>query len=324
MSEPIIERVEDYALSKKDRPKAEFSEIGIVGCGTTGQRLAIMIASRGMDVVFIEVSRKKIEQALKDIERELDYKVKRWGITPSEKKAIMSRIRGTLDYADLKNCDLVIESILSSQKDQSLEIRKEVFKKIEQYVSPTTIIATNSTTIAITELAAALVHKDRCISMHISTASPDASLVEVVRSMYTTEKICKEVQKFAILLGKSFVRVAESPGLISVRLFAPMINEACDILMERVADMEKIDFAAKKSMNLFYGPFEMADKIGIDRLVRWLDNMYSEFGDLRYKASPLLRRLNRANMLGRKTGKGFYEYDERGKKIGPALTKYIF
>ena len=160
--------------------------------------------------------------------------------------------------------------------------------------------------------------------MHISTASPDASLVEVVRSMYTTEKICKEVQKFAILLGKSFVRVAESPGLISVRLFAPMINEACDILMERVADMEKIDFAAKKSMNLFYGPFEMADKIGIDRLVRWLDNMYSEFGDLRYKASPLLRRLNRANMLGRKTGKGFYEYDERGKKIGPALTKYIF
>ncbi len=324
MREPIIERVEEYALSKKDRPKAEFSEIGIVGCGTTGQKLAIMIASRGMDVVFIEVSQQKIDQALRDIERELEHKVKRWGITPSEKKAIMSRIRGTLDYADLKNCDLVIESILSSQKDQSLEIRKEVFKKIEQYVSPTTIIATNSTTIAITELAAALEHKDRCISMHISTASPDASLVEVVRSMYTTEKTCSEVQKFAILLGKSFVRVAESPGLISVRLFAPMINEACDILMERVADMEKIDFAAKKSMNLFYGPFEMADKIGIDRLVRWLDNMYSEFGDLRYKASPLLRRLNRANMLGRKTGKGFYEYDERGKKIGPALTKYIF
>ncbi len=324
MSEPIIERVEEYALSKKDRPKSEFSEIGIVGCGTTGQRLAIMIAGRGMDVVFLELSQQKINQALDNIDAALDYKVKRWGITPSEKKAIMSRIRGTLDYSELKNCDLVIEAILSSFKNQSLEIRKDVFRKIEQYVSPRTIIATNSTTIAITELAAVLEHKDRCISMHISTASPDASLVEVVRSMYTTEKTCNEVQKFAILLGKSFVRVAESPGLISVRLFAPMINEACDILMERVSDMENIDFAAKKSMNLFYGPFEMADKIGIDRLVRWLDNMYLEFGDLRYKASPLLRRLNRANMLGRKTGKGFYEYDERGKKIGPALTKYIF
>jgi 3-hydroxybutyryl-CoA dehydrogenase len=324
MNEPIIERVEEYALSKKDKPKAEFSEIGIVGCGTTGQRLAIMIASRGMEVIFLEVSQEKIDQALREIEKELDYKVKRWGITPSEKKAIMSRIHGTLDYADFKNCDLVIESILSSQNTQSLEIRKEIFKKIEENVSPSTIIATNSTTIAITELASVLEHKDRCISMHISTVSPDASLVEVVKSMYTTEKICNDVQKFAILLGKSFVRVAESPGLITVRLFAPMINEACDILMERIADMENIDFAAKKSMNLFYGPFEMADKIGIDRLVRWLDNMYAEFGDLRYKASPLLRRLNRAKMLGRKTGKGFYEYDERGKKVGPALTKYIF
>ncbi len=324
MSDPIIERVEDFALSQKDRPKAEFSEVGIVGCGTTGQKLAIMIASRGIEVVFIELNEEKIKQALREIDAELENKVRRWGITPSEKRAIMSRIRGTLEYADLKNCDLVIESILSTNREHAREIRKEVFQKIEEHVSPTTIIATNSTTIAITELAAVLKHKDRCISMHISTASPDASLVEVVRSMYTTEKTCREVQKFAILIGKHFVRVAESPGLISVRLFAPMINEACDILLERVADMEKIDFAAKKSMNLFYGPFEMADKIGIDRVVRWLDNMYEEFGDLRYKASPILRRLNRAHHFGRKSGIGFYRYDENGKKIEPALDKFIF
>ncbi len=318
MAEPIIERVEDYALSQKDRPKAEFSEVGIVGCGTTGQKLAIMIASRGIEVIFLELSQEKIEQAYKEIEEELDNRVKHWGITESEKKAIMSRIRGTLDYSDFKNCDLVIEAILSSKREKAIEIRKEVFKKIEENVSPRTIIATNSTTIAITELASALKHKDRCISMHISTTSPDASLVEVVRSLYTTDEICREVQKFAVLLGKDFVRVAESPGLVSVRLFAPMINEACDLLMERVADIEKIDFAAKKSMNLQLGPFEMADKIGIDRVVRWLDNMYEEFGDMRYKPSPILKRLTRANHLGRKTNIGFYEYDAKGNKLRPA------
>ena len=324
MSEPIIERIEDFALSKKERPKSDFSEVGLVGCGMAGQKLAIMIASRGIEVVFVELTQEKINQAIREIDIELEQKVKHWGITYSEKRAILSRIRGTLDYADLKNCDLVVETILSSTRESAREIRKEVFKKIEQHVSRSTIIATNSTTIAITELASVLKYKDRCISMHISTTSPDSSLVEVVRSMYTTEKICSEVQKFAILLGKNFIRVAESPGLVTVRLFAPMINEACDILLERVADLEKIDFAAKKSMNLFYGPFEMADKIGIDKVVRWLDNMYEEFGDLRYKASPILKRLLRANHLGRKTKIGFYKYDEQGKKIQSALNEFIF
>jgi len=223
----------------------------------------------------------------------------------------------------LKNCDLVIESILSGRKEESKEIRKKLFKQIEENVSPKTIIATNSATLAITELASVLKYKNRCISMHISTASPDSSLVEVVKSMYTDEKVCENVQKFAILLGKSFVRVAESPGLISVRIFAPMINEACDLLGERVADLETIDFAFRKSIGIYEGPFELADKIGIDKVVRWMDNMYDEFGDLRYKASPILRRLQRANHLGIKTRVGFYKYDENGKKIGSAV-EYIF
>ncbi len=319
MAEVIIEKLENFTISKEDKPKAEFSEIGIVGCGSTGQKLAIMIASRGMEVICLDLSQEILDKAFKEIEEELNNKVRRWGITESEKKAILSRIHGTLNYADFSNCDLVIESILSSKREEAKDIRKVVFKKIEEHVSPRTIIATNSTTIAITELAAALKHKNRCISMHISTTSPDASLVEVVRSMYTSEDICREVRKFAILLGKEFVRVAESPGLITVRLFAPMINEACDILLERVADMEKIDLAARKSLNIALGPFELADKIGIDRVVRWLDNMYEEFGDLRYKASPILRRLQRANHLGRKTLIGFYEYDKYGKKLRPAI-----
>ncbi len=313
--ETIIENVADYALSSQFMPKADFEKVGIVGCGTTGQKLSIIIASRGIDVVFIELTEEKIKEAYEGITEELKNKLHHWGITESEMKGVLSRIKGSLDYNDLNGCDMVIEAILSKSRETAIDIRKDLFKKIEQHVSQNTIIATNSTTIAITELASVLKYKDRCVSMHVSLTSPTARLVEVVKSIYTKDEVCENVQKFAILIGRDFIRVAESPGLVTVRLFAPMINEACDILLERVADLETIDFAAKKSMNLPLGPFEMADKIGIDRIVRWLENMFNEFGDLRYKASPILKRLARAEQTGRKVGKGFYIYNDNGKKV---------
>jgi len=321
--EPIIEKVTDFALSQQDRPKAEFAKVGIVGCGSTGQKLAIIIASRGIDVIFIELSQNKIDEAYREINEELEEKLHHWGITEGEMRGITSKIHGTLDYKELKGCDLVIEAILSNNRQLALNTRKDIFKNIEKHVSKDTIIATNSTTIAITELASVLEHKNRCVSMHVSLTSPEAKLVEVVKSIYTEEEVCKNVQKFAILIGRDFIKVAESPGLITVRLFAPMINEACDILLERVADLENIDFAAKKSLNLPLGPFEMADKIGIDRIVRWLENMYEEFGDMKYKASPILRRLDRAGQTGRKTCRGFYLYDDKGKKLKNKINSYI-
>jgi len=322
MSDPIIERVEDFALSKSDRPKAEFEKVGIVGCGSTGQKLAVMIAKRGIDVVFIEISDSKIKEAFKEMKEDLEYELNHWGVTQGEMKAVLGRIQGSLNSKDLAECDLVIESILSKTRETALDIRKELFKTIEKNVSKDTIIATNSTTVAITELASVLEHKDRCISMHVSLTSPHAKLVEVVSSLYTTDSVCKNVQKFAVLLGKDFVKVAESSGLITVRLFAPLINEACDILMESVAKMETIDFASKKSLSLPLGPFEMADKIGIDRVIRWLENMYEEFGDLRYKPSPILKRLVRAQHTGRKAQQGFYIYDDLGTKLRPAFSEF--
>jgi len=321
--EPIIENVADYALSQKDRPKAEFAKIGIVGCGSTGQKLAVMIASRGIDVVFIEVSQEKVDEAFEDIKVELDEKLNHWGITESEMRGVLSRIKGSTDYKELKGSDLVMESILSKNRMKAIEARKEIFKKIEEHVSRETIIATNSTTIAITELASVLEFKDRCVSLHVSLTSPDAKLVEVVKSIYTGDEVCQNVQKFAILMDRNFIRVAESPGLITVRLFAPMINEACEILLERVADMESIDFAARKSLKLGLGPFEMADKIGVDRIVRWLENMYEEFGELKYKPSPILKRLARANQTGRKAERGFYLYDQHGNRIKGKINDFI-
>jgi len=310
----IKEPIEKYGLSKKDKPKALFSKVGIVGCGSVGQSIAIMISCRGIDVVFIELSEGRIEQALNEISLELDNMINHWGMTPADKRSILSRVKGTMRYRDLLGCDLVIESILSKESD-SLESRKEVFKDIEKYVDSETIIATNSSTVVITELSSELQYKNRCVSLHISTTAPDTDLIEVARGLYTSDEVYQNVLKFVKLLGKKVVPVSEAPGLISVRLFAALINEALEVLMEGVGSLEDIDLVMKRGFGLSLGPFEMADKIGLDKVLQYLDNLYEEFGDRKYKPNPLLKRLVRANHFGRKTGEGFYHYDAKGKKI---------
>lgn len=316
MADYIIEQIEQYGLSKKDRPKQLFSKVGIVGCGTVGQSIATMISAKELEVVFIELSEEKIEYAFCKIERELDNMIDHWGMTPGEKRAILSRIHGYVGYEYLKGCDLVIEAIRSKTREQRVSSRKDVFKNIEKYVSPDAIIATNSTTIVITELSSELEHKHRCVSLHFHTTAPDAKMIEVVRGLYTSDEVYDRVNKFGRMLGKEVIPVQESPGLISVRLFVVLINEACEVLMEGVGTKEDIDKTMKIGVGLSLGPFEMADKIGLDKVVRYMDNLYNEFGDIKFKASPVIQKLVRAHQFGRITGQGFYKYDENGKRIG--------
>jgi 3-hydroxybutyryl-CoA dehydrogenase len=310
-----VEPIEKYGLSKKNQPKTLFSRVGIVGCGTVGQSIARMISCRGIEVTFLEISEEKIQRTYNDIGEELDRQISHWGMTPSDKRAIMSRIKGTIKYEDLNGCDLVIEAILSKNRELSVDIRKAVFKNIERHVDPSTIIATNSTTLVITELSSELEHKERCVSLHFLTTAPDAKILEVVKGLYTTPEVYEDVLKFAKLISKTVIPVEESPGLISVRLYATVVNEACEMLLEGVGTKEDIDLTMKNGLGFTFGPFEMADRIGLDKVERWLENLYHEFGDMKYKASPLIKRLVRANQLGRKTRQGFYEYDENGKRI---------
>ncbi len=315
MSEILIEPIENFALSQKSKPKMKFSRVGIVGCGTTGQRITLMIASRGIEVTFLELTKEKIEEAFSEIEEQLDEKINHWGMTENDKKLILSRIKGTMIYDDFKECDLVIEAILSKTREFSKDIRISVFKLIEEHVRRDTIIATNSISSVITELASELKYKDRCVSLHFSTTVPDAKIVEVVRGLYSSDDVCLNVKKFTKLINKIPVPVEESPGLISVRLGVSFIAEACDLLMEGVGTKEDIDFVMKQGIGTPLGPFEMADRIGLDRVVRWMDNLYTEFGDRKYKPSPLLKKLVRAKHYGRKTCEGFYKYDEHGHKL---------
>jgi 3-hydroxybutyryl-CoA dehydrogenase len=320
MAELKTEPIESYGLHNKIKHSTLFSKVGIVGCGTVGQSLAEMISASGIDVVFIEVSEEKIQMAFCGIENELDRQISHWGMTPTEKRIILSRIQGSLRYEDLRGCDLVIEAILSKSRELSIDIRKGVFKSIEKHVGPNTIIATNSTTIIVTELSSELEHKERCVSLHFLTTAPNASVVEVVKGLYTSGAVYDSVITFCKLMGKTVIPVEESPGLISIRLFCVLVNEACEILMEGVGNRQNIDLTMRDGLGLAYGPLEMADRVGLDKVERWMDNLYKEFGELKYKPSPILKKLVRANQLGKKSKKGFYEYDESGRKATTSLT----
>jgi 3-hydroxybutyryl-CoA dehydrogenase len=312
------EHLDDYGLSQDTQPKTLFSRVGIVGAGTVGQNIARMVSSKGLDVIFLEITQQKIDQAYEELAKELDRMIERWGMTNSEKLGILSRRKGTIEYEDLRGCDIVIEAIKSSTRELSRDIREAILNKIESHVDRNTIIATNSSTQVITELTADLTYKDRCVSFHFLTPEADARVVEIVKGLYTSDEAYEKTIKFANLIGKKVVPVKESPGIISTRLFVPLINEACEILMEGVGSMEDIDLTMKVGFGLPLGPFEMADKIGLDKILRWCENLYDEFGDLKYKSSPLLKKLVRANQWGRRTNQGFYEYRD-----GVKVTKIV-
>ncbi|MBN2667838.1 MAG: NAD-binding protein [Bacteroidales bacterium] len=315
MADIKVEKICQYALSKDNKPKALFSKIGVVGCGTVGQSIARLVSARGIDVVFIETNEERIKNAFKRIEDNLDSMINRWGMTSSEKRAILSRIEGTLDCTKLQECDLVFESVRSKSKKADVLLVKEVFQKIEQNVKRDTIIATNATILGVTEIASVLKYPDRAVSIHFLVSQPDAPVVEASRGIETSDEVSKKVEKFIKLLGKRLVPIAESPGGISARLVSPLINEACQMFLEGVGTMDEIDDMMTKGLGLRLGPFAMADKIGLDKILLWLDGLYSEFGDQKYKAHTVLKNHVRARHLGRKTRKGFYEYDAEGKRI---------
>ncbi|MGD9992243.1 MAG: 3-hydroxyacyl-CoA dehydrogenase family protein [Salinivirgaceae bacterium] len=314
MSEVIIEPIEAYGLSSQNRPKQLFSKVGVVGCGSVGQTIALMIAQKDIEVVFVELTEANVAHAIEEIDSTLDKMIERWGMTPGEKRAVLSRISGHIGFDCLAGCDLVIESIRSKSRERRITSRKEVFRKIEEVVSPECIIATNSTTIVITELSSELEHNERCVSLHFLTDTPNARMIEVVRGLYTSEEVYKRVIKFVQMIGKEAILCEESPGLISVRVFVAQLNEACGVLMEGVGTMADIDKTMRIGLGQVLGPFEMADKIGLDKVMRWMENLYNEFGDHKYMASPVIKKLVRANNLGRISGRGFYSY-ENGKKV---------
>ena len=325
MEDIIKEAIEDFGLSKKQQTHTLFSKIGIIGCGKDGQNIARIASAYGIEVIFIELSQEKIKYAFQQLDLTLDRRIENWGMTEGEKKLILSRIKGSLDYKDLKDCDFVIEVIRAESSARKITERKEVFRRIEKAVSKDCIIATNSTTIIITELASELEHRERCVSLHFFVQSPDAKICEVVKGLYTSEEVYERVLTFVKLVNRQAIPVEESAGLISIRLYMALLNEACEVYLEGVGTLADIDTVWKIGFGMRFGPFELADILGIDKVNRWMENLYSEFGDPMYMPSPVIKKLNRAKRYGKHVCWGFYKYDERGNIIGstPLATERI-
>lgn len=324
MKEQVMtESLEDYALTRKIHKKDEIHTIGIVGCGRMGQEICRIVCQFGLNAIFLDISEEKVKEIYESIKNQLNEEENQWGLTESDKRAILSRLRGTIDYNDLSDCDLVIESVNTRSPGNNLELRKDVFKKIESVVSPETIIATNTSTLMITEIASVLQSPQRAIGLHFMSPATTIKIVEVVKGMETNQQTFEKVCKFAKMIDRKVVVINESPGHISTRLIVTLINEACELLMEGVAPVSAIDNVMKEGYRMQLGPFELADKIGLDKVVKWMDNLYQEYSLHKFKPSPVIKRLVRANYLGRKVGKGFYRYD-KGKIVGETIQSAEF
>lgn len=317
MSEIKTEAIENYGLSKKKRKKTLFSRIGVVGCGREGSYIATVAAMHGMEVVFMEPSEEKINNAFLRIEEKLDKKIASWGLTLSDKKVILSRIKGTIHYEDFSGCDFVIEVIRYDDHTgiRSIDGRKEVFHHLERVLTPEAIIASNVSTIVVTELSNELEYKDRCIGVHFLANIPENKILELVPSIYTSEQTYEKLKKFAKLINHEYVQVQESSGLVSLRLFFIQLNEACSMLMEGIASVKDIDRVLRVGFGHHQGVFQTADQMGIEKIVHLMDNMFEEYGNIKYKPSPVLKKLYRAKHYGVKHQKGFYDYDEKGNII---------
>ncbi len=305
----MIELLEDYALNKSMQSKTGNIKAGLVGCGSMGQEIAILISKSGIDITFIEISEEKVQEALAHIGDQLDEIISHWGMTSGDKRAILSRIKGSTDFTDLADCNVVIEAINTKKWIPNQPTRKAVFKQIEEVVTDECIIISNASTIVISDLSIVLKHPCRAIGVHFISPVLETKIIEINRCKNTADETLLFVKRFVKMLDKKTINIYGSPGNISTRLIVPMINEACGLLMEGVSTVSQIDKTMRLGYGMQHGPFTLADRIGLDKLTKWMEGLYNEYGDSKYKSSPLIRRMVRAGMIGKKSGEGFYLYE---------------
>ena len=277
--------------------------IAILGAGTMGNGIAHVFARYGYDVILRDVEENFLARARETISKNLDREIKKGKITEQEKSKALSRIHATTHLAEIARADFAIEAI-----PERLDLKLAVLREADKPLRADAILASNTSSISITTLAAATSRADRFIGMHFMNPVPVMELVEVIRALQTSDETFRTTMALCERLGKKPVAVNDAPGFVSNRVLMPMINEAAFAVMEGVAKAEAVDAIMKLGMNHPMGPLELADFIGLDVCVNILDVLLEGFGDPKYHACPLLRKMVAAGWLGRKAGRGFYRY----------------
>lgn len=293
---------------KSDNEKISY--VAIIGLGVMGRGISQTIAAAGMDVLGVELNQRIAEESMGVIKSNLDREIQRWAITKSERQSILSRIKITDEIDHVTECDLVIEAI-----DEEFKSKELLFNKLDEICDPETIFISNTSTLNLTKLAEKTKRADRIIGMHFLQPVPKVPLVEIVRALKTSDDTFEVVKQFAEQLGKTVVEVYEYPGFVTTRVIVPMLNEAMHVLMEGIASAEGIDSAMRLGYNQLMGPLELSDTIGLDEVHTWMETLFHELGDLKYRPCPILKKLVREGKLGKKTGEGFFKYNEVGQKI---------
>lgn len=278
--------------------------IGVVGAGQMGAGIAQVAAATGRDVILQDIAPEFVERGMATIRGSLDRFVAKGKLPADEAEAIRARITPSVEQAPLAKADLVVEAIVENQK-----IKQELFAALGQLCPPGTILASNTSSISITELGKASGRPAQFIGMHFMNPVPLMELVEVIRGRETSDATCATVMALAREMGKTPVEVNDFPGFVANRILLPMLNEACFALMEGVAEAEAIDTVMELGMNHPMGPLALADYIGLDTCLSIMEVLHSGFDDDKYRPCPLLREKVEAGHLGRKSGRGFYEYE---------------
>ena len=290
---------------QKEKGYASMKKIVVIGGGTMGLDIAQVFAKKGFDVVVRDIKDEIIQASEARLNKSLDKLVSKGKLDEAGKKAITDKMTFTTDLNQTADADLVVEAAI-----ENLDIKKSIFAELDKICKPETILATNTSSISITAIAAATKREDKFIGMHFFNPPTVMKLVEVIRGAKTSDETFNTIRDLSVEIGKEPVEVNEAPGFVVNKILIPMINEACDLLYTGVASAEGIDTAMKLGANHPMGPLALGDLIGLDVCLAIMDTLYNETHDPKYRASLLMRKMVRAGQLGRKTGKGFFDYSK--------------
>jgi len=310
---PVKElKLEDLLKSspKKEDDQDSIKEIAIIGGGVMGQGIAQTISSAGLDVLLIEKNEKQLKNSKSLLSEYMDREIKRWAMTKSDKKAILSRIIWDTSFEKIGNYDLIIEAV-----DEEFDLKVKIFTELDKKANDDCIFVSNSSTLSLTKISEKTNRPDKMIGLHFLSPVPKIPVVEVVKCLHTSLETVKKIKTFVSEIGKTPVEVYEYPGFVTTRAIVPLLNEAMHILLEGIASAKDIDTAMKLGYNFQMGPLEMADSMGLDEVLAWMETLWNTLGEPRYRPCPLLRKLVRERKLGKKSGEGFYKYDENGNIV---------